>query len=205
MITKLSDMISGYWSSHEIICASDKENYSFGLQLMFSSSINITIVILISLVLKEPLSWLIYMAAFVPLRMTAGGYHAKSHFSCISIFCTTYFLLMMIEKSVSISHVGNLAAVIAIISWIAVLLVSPVPATNKPLTPVQTQRGYMLSVFLVTLFLLSALLLKFDIISYHAGILQFYLGELAAIISLIIAKITIATAKLSENSVRSHI
>lgn len=194
MIHKLSASIASRWVERGIVQAEDVENYIFGLQLVLSGLINFAVPIGLSICLGVPAAWIPFMLSFVLLRMTAGGVHAKTQWQCILIFCSVYgvslFLARQLENSVQ--FMGLLS--IAIFCMVVVLLISPVPATNKPLTAHQSKRNRTISVFLAGAFLLPAFFMKKASFSYTFYVVQFYLGELSAVLSLIWAKVQGRTA-----------
>ncbi|MDF2484207.1 MAG: Accessory regulator [Herbinix sp.] len=68
-----------------------RDIYAYGLEVAISSLVNIIITVAIAMIFGIELKVIAYMAAFVPLRITCGGKHAKSHLQCTSLF-----MLMML-------------------------------------------------------------------------------------------------------------
>lgn len=55
-------------------------------------------VLFISIICAKPLEGIIYLIFYCSLRTYAGGYHAKSHKSCILTFLGTYSLVTVILR-----------------------------------------------------------------------------------------------------------
>ena len=86
----------------------------------------------VSLVLHEPTAWIIFLIAFIPERVVAGGYHEKTAFRCHILAALLFFMLLVCFKlwkfSVFFSFITSFILLIVIL-WIA-----PVEAPNKPLS-----------------------------------------------------------------------
>lgn len=82
MIHRWSESIAGRLASAGII-QDKKAVYAYGLELLFSSLFSTGAIILISMLARRPFHWLFFSAGFIPLRLTAGGYHASSHMKCV--------------------------------------------------------------------------------------------------------------------------
>ena len=199
MINKMASYIAHRWVLSHLIQADDEENYFYGVQLLLSSLFNFVIIICISIALKMPWAWIPFMMAFVPLRLTAGGFHAKTHMVCITSFALVYFASLLLLSKVSEESRENLAVIIATLTLVAVYVFSPVEAANKPLEPTQAKKYRQYSIALAALFLIPATLTKAHILPFSASFIYFYAGEMGSALSLLAAKLTHSHFLTSRN------
>lgn len=189
MIVNIAAHIVRRWVSSGVISKEDEENYYYGLQLLLSSLFNLAIIIGLSIFFRAPLAWIPFMLSFVPLRLTAGGFHAKTHWACIGSFCTVYACLLLLSIKLPYAAYGIGSTVVACGSLGIVCYLSPVAASNKPLTMVQVSKFRRYSILITIIFMIPAALLQIGIPPHHFYI-HFYAGELSGSLSLVIAKIT---------------
>lgn len=65
-----------------IIEAEEADLYAYGLEITILYTISITISAFISILMHGTFIYLIFLAAFLPLRRSAGGFHFDSSFVC---------------------------------------------------------------------------------------------------------------------------
>lgn len=189
MLSKMALQLSGALAGRGIIDSEDIVVYSYGLELMLSTAVNILLVIIISLLLHQPLSWLFFLLPFIPLRITAGGYHAKTHLGCCLTFAGAYLILLL----TGILTAGLVSPFILLgvsaACFVIVLLLSPVPSSNKPLDDQQKRQNRRRSLILSAAYILVT---SVSLIA-GAGLMMlftiFVLGQFGAAISLIVAKL----------------
>lgn len=189
MYQYLAKRLSGGFANKGIISREDIDVYTYGFELMISTAANILIVIAVSIVFSFPLAWLFFLTAFIPLRVTAGGLHAKTHLGCGLIFSIAYGLFMLTALFFGAFFTPLVLVVISAACMITVILLSPVPSTNKPLEAGQAEVNRKRSL------VIAAAGLVITALSFIAGpelrmIFAFFvLGQFGAALSLIIAKI----------------
>ena len=188
MIVNIATYIAHMWVSSGVISEEDEANYYYGLQLLLSSLFNLAIIIGVSIFFRAPLAWIPFMLSFVPLRLTAGGFHAKTHWACIGSFCTVYTSLLLLSLMIPDAAYGMCAVAVACVSLSIVFCLSPVAAINKPLTAFQVAKYRRYSVLLTFLFLIPAVLLQIGILPKHHFYIYFYAGEISSALSLVVAK-----------------
>lgn len=147
MIKSVANAISIYWANSGIIKPEDTDSYIFGLELFLSTTINLFILFAISYCFGSPLLPIPYLATFIPLRLSAGGYHSKRHLSCISLN-TFFYSISIIVSKVIVSLFDTLFVVVSCTSSICVFIFSPVQAKNKPLTSSEKIRNRHISLIL---------------------------------------------------------
>lgn len=109
-----------------------KENIViYGIEAILSSMIGVLLLLIISLVFRRALLWLPFMAGFVPLRISGGGYHARTHTRCYALIASTFLVALLCSLYYDIRFVPDI--VVTMISCALIFRLAPVAAPNKPL------------------------------------------------------------------------
>lgn len=154
MLLKISHMIVSAWSRENIISKGSEDAYIYGVQLLLSTVINIFCIALISAILDRPFAWIPFLVGFIPLRITSGGFHAKTPLTCSLFFCGSFFMCSILYKKLSGDGILLSILISSITTLILVYLFSPVPARNKPLSDTEKKRNRSLSLATATSLLL---------------------------------------------------
>lgn len=101
MTRKISEMLTNTLMLSGAVSHEKQEVIIFGLELLISSIIGILIIIAISIIAGVPLLWIAFLLSFIPLRTTAGGYHALTHTGCNITFAITYIICVVLYYIVS--------------------------------------------------------------------------------------------------------
>lgn len=189
MIRKSALLVSGVMARRGIIDSGDIDVYAYGFELMISTGLNILIVIAISVLFSMPLAWCFFLLPFIPLRLTAGGYHAGSHLACGITFTVAYAILLLPAVFLPSVLTPPVLLGISAVNLLLVLLLSPLPASSKPLEGAQKDANRKRSIAIAGASLLVTAA------SFLAGprflwmFAVFALGQAGAAISLITARI----------------
>lgn len=158
----------------------------FGLELIFTYLFGTSILVIISILYRQPIAWLLFILGFAPLRTTAGGFHANSHLSCFIISACLFILSL--ATSFLISWIRGIPLTIALITLILVYCWSPVEAKNKKLNNDQISKNRRKS--LIISIANTVLALVFCVVNVDSALINLYfMGIAMAAASLIIAKI----------------
>ena len=84
MLKKLSDNIAEYFVANGAD-ASMKEVYAYGIECTLSTLLVLALQIAAGFILGKPLYMAVFILAWLPLRMLAGGAHANTHAVCTLI------------------------------------------------------------------------------------------------------------------------
>ena len=159
---------------------------AFGLELIFTYLFGTAILMVISVLCRQPLAWLVFLLGFAPLRTTAGGFHAKTQLSCFVVSSAIFLLSMII--SFFLSWTTTVYLLVSTLTLILVLLVSPVEAINKKLTKEQRSKNRTRSLIISVVNIVITLL--FCVMNVVSALINLYFAGVAmAAASLIIAKI----------------
>ncbi len=161
----------------------------YGLELIVSTIIGFSSLALIAFIFNRGYTWVVFLSSFIPLRCTAGGYHANSHFCCYIIFDATYFIAIIIEKAFRVHEI--IYILLVVFSLFNFYLFSPIVSPNKPLPKLQIRKNRIISICTTLVFLILLIILyvndMFNTLAHY-----FCFGILAASVSLIAAKIKYA-------------
>lgn len=188
MLYRISQRIVCVWQSEHIIPIESSEAYVYGVQLLLSTLLNIICIAIISGLAALPFAWIPFLAGFIPLRITAGGFHAKTPLRCFFSFCGSYFIFIAIALRLPESGMQLAILVNSIVTVLAVYLCSPIPAANKPLSDEEIPQKRMLSI------VVASVLLLFSLSSIKLNTALFFTlcmtsGELVAAVFLVIGKV----------------
>ena len=189
MIHEASVALVRAWARNGIIDSADTEAYQYGLELFLSTAVNLAVMICLSAAVGHPWYFAPYLAAFIPLRLTAGGYHAKHHWGCILFNAVTYFAGLFIEDSLQAETIEQLCIIESRASLVTLAFLAPASAPNKPLTAEEKKRNRW--VFLS----ISVLLLALCQLLYRVQMLRFgwcqqlFFGQLMASVYLVLGKL----------------
>lgn len=193
MIHKLSASIANRWVERGIVQSENVENYIFGLQLVLSGLINFAVPIGLSICLGVPAAWIPFMLSFVLLRMTAGGVHAKTQWR---VSC---FLQCVWSIIISCTAAGKLCAVYGATEHCNILYgcgaVDFTGTGNQQAANCASKQAkpnnQRFSCWCIST---TGFFYEKGLFSYTFYVVQFYLGELSAVLSLIWAKVQGRTA-----------
>lgn len=189
MIKKAAAGYVGWLCANGIVAPEKNKIYAYGMELVLSGLVNVLSVLLISILIFHPADGLLFLVAFIPLRTTAGGYHANSHLSCNIVFLSTFVALECLGHLLLKYGSVILYLAIAVISLVTLLILSPSEAKNKPLTPEQRRRNRRRSLILGGLNLAIGIFLIWVLQVPASWCTSYYLGVIAASIAMWAAQI----------------
>lgn len=173
--------------------------FAYGLELLYSSLAGVLALIIISAVGKELFLWVPYLAGFVPLRLSGGGYHAKTHFHCVFEFSLLYSLVLLIVRACILPMI--VLPIVCAVTLVIILIFSPVAAPNKPLKECQHRTSRQNSITLGIGNLIGCILL-FSLFTFqNQWINMYFAGSSMAGFSMLLAVINKrGRRKLDENN-----
>lgn len=160
MINKVSTHILKFISRHTEIPMEMVDVYRYGIEITFSSIINIVLIITCSLIVKNIWAGIVYLFVFIFLRTFSGGYHATTYFRCnltfVISFVVTYFtfgVLVFYKSPIPIYEA------ISLLHLIPFVLFSPVPNKHKQLLDKQKRIFHRLSLIIASVLSLVGIIL----------------------------------------------
>ncbi|MBP3617205.1 MAG: accessory gene regulator B family protein [Lachnospiraceae bacterium] len=135
MFEVLSERITGWLLTNEAISREDKEIYRYGIQQGMIALLNLGTTMVIGMVFGKLLESLLFMAAYIPLRSFAGGYHAKTAVRCY------FFSIVMISAVLWVMRYVMCSSLVCVcltaVSGSMIWFLVPVEDRNKPLDDVE--------------------------------------------------------------------
>lgn len=190
MIERLAKNLTEKFISNKIIKPDEREVYNYCFETTIVMGISYTILLILAIVFKEPLSSLIFLLSFLVFRKTCGGYHANSYIACGIMSLISYLLVILVIKKIDI--IFNISFILLIIGLVIILMFSPIENANKPFTEKQYKRFKVISkalaailIFVFTIFVLCG---KHDLL-VNKYFFSFCYGIDLAAFALLISKI----------------
>lgn len=134
MLSKLAKKMTSFFISRNLIEESRKEVYDYSFEVLLSTLLNGLSLFIIALFSNTFLYSILYVFAFILMRGSAGGYHAKTHFGCLILLLATYIVFLLLIKFISGTILFYLTIIFSVFSLISVFLFAPVENINNPLT-----------------------------------------------------------------------
>ena len=78
MLHKQAKKLAYFLTQQNIIETGNENIYAYGLELILSGSIGISLVIISSVILGYPSLFIPFLLGYISYRVNAGGFHAKS-------------------------------------------------------------------------------------------------------------------------------
>lgn len=185
MFRQISSATAKRMVSNHIICENQIAIYTYGLELVFSSSAGIIALVLVSFLGGKPFWWLPYLVGFIPIRLTGGGYHAESHRDCIALF-TVFYAINLLNFGFFIITKGTWV-IICTLNVLILFFFSPVEAKNKPLHVVKRKKNRKRSLLLGMINLSVAVGLSFLQNSIPSWLTLYFAGSTMAGVSIMLS------------------
>ncbi len=146
MIKDISNGVSRRFVEKGILDEENKEICSYGLEIFISTMISVCMVLFISIICFKLLEGIIYLIFYCSLRTYAGGYHAKSHRSCILTFLGMYSLVTVILHFY-IYDFQNAIFLIMFFCNLVVILCNTVDTVINPFSDSSKKKMHRISIF----------------------------------------------------------
>lgn len=130
-LAKLSRRIGNNLVRSDVVKAEDAEIYIYGINQILVSVLNVSTALIIGLIFGVFFEIAVFLAAYIPLRSFAGGFHAKT-----PLRCYIFSVIMLIVVSIGFKYFHLTAWVYCAIlaaAFVIILVLSPVEDKNKPL------------------------------------------------------------------------
>ena len=164
MFTRFSDMVTNLFIKSSVIQEEDKDLYQYGVEQICNIIQNILTTAIIGALYSMIPEILIFMFAYIPLRIYAGGFHAKTPFRCY--LCSVVITVIALSVMKFIEFPYFICIIIVAASSTVILKAAPIEDKNKPLDSVEKtvfRKRTVLIWLTETILLLIFLILKFDL------------------------------------------
>lgn len=161
VIEKLALKTAVFFSNNRIIDSDDVEACAFGLEILFSTVINFAVVLAVAVLTREFLAFAVFFASFIPFRLNAGGFHAKTHTGCTAVLVAALLLYIAALRFMPATAKTISAAISLIISIIIIFKFAPVEHPNNPLSNKSRHKLRKRSIILLCIWSALCILLFF--------------------------------------------
>ena len=148
MIKNISNSVSRKFAEKGILEKNNVEICSYGLEIFISTMISVCTVLFISTIFTKSLEGIIYVLFYCSLRTYAGGYHAKSHKSCILTFLGVYAVVTVILHYY-INYFQNANFLILVFCNSVVIFFGTVDTIINPFTDYHKKKMHQISIFIM--------------------------------------------------------
>ncbi len=158
LLAKLSQKIGDNLVRSNVIEAEDAEIYIYGINQILVSVLNVLSALIIGLILGTFFEVVVFMAAYIPLRIFSGGYHAKT-----PLRCYIFSVIMLIIVSLGMKYLymaGWVYYIILAAAALMILVLSPVEDKNKPLDDLEYKVYKRRAIIIAAIELVISILLK---------------------------------------------
>ncbi len=158
---RLAERTACFFVENKIIKVEDESVYFYGMELLLSTIFNFILALTVSLLTRSFIPCFINLAAFLTIRVNAGGYHADTHLGCMVILAVVLLIFIVVEKNLPISSMMICSPIMIILSDIIIIGLSPVEHPNKPLNDVKKKKLKIKSIVWAVLWTLFGLIFLF--------------------------------------------
>lgn len=158
VLERLSRKVGSDLVQSNVVKEEDAEIYIYGINQILTSVLNVSSALIIGLILGTFFEVAVFMAAYIPLRIFAGGYHAKT-----PLRCYIFSVIMLIIVSLGIKYLSLAEWVyysILAAAALVVLVLSPVEDRNKPLDEIEHKVYKRRAIFIAAAEFIIGLALK---------------------------------------------
>ena len=183
----MTDKLLNHMIKRNIINEEDVEIYRFGLEALKLKMFHYVSYLLIAIFCDGVAEFLLFFIAFVLLRKSAGGYHAKTKGGCYVLSCLTVILAIAIMKNITMENTTLVVGVLLlIIADIVIFRLAPLGNRNRELEYEEEKYFRKKTILLLILENISVLLLIWVNKEQHA--LSFVLAIVCQAILLLLQK-----------------
>lgn len=157
-LARLSGKIGNNLIQSSVIKEEDAEIYIYGINQILVSVLNVSSALIIGLIFGMFFEIAVFMAAYIPLRSFAGGYHAKTPLRC---YVFSVIMLIVVSIGLKYLHIAEwIYYAVLVAATLVVLVLSPVEDRNKPLDDIEHKIYKRRTVLIAAVEFTLALLLK---------------------------------------------
>lgn len=149
MLKNFADDFVLFLIHKKIIQGEQRELYAYGTEVILLNLFNVIIALSIALISKTWIHFFVFLLCFVPLRITCGGYHAKTSEVCLIISTIIYIITTIFYMMIDKVHIWSF--IILIICVLMIIVFSPVENENNELSPKSRKKNKSISIILISL------------------------------------------------------
>lgn len=132
---KMAKRLTDWLITKEAVSIDEKELYEFGIFHLLLNIIDTVSILLLAVLFHEVMPTVFYIICFCTLRKYAGGYHAKTVFTCYLLTLTAALGMLVLLRQ--FDFIAPVQFAIWFISGMIILLFSPIQNVNKILDDIE--------------------------------------------------------------------
>lgn len=160
MLNKIAVILSKHLLSHNTITEELFEIYVYGFELLISSLMSTSIVLIVGMLLRRIPETIIFLITFVLLRSFTGGYHANSYLLCTLVTFLSYGFVLFLSEFIKVSI--NAYIILALAGLVLLLKMAPVEHPNKKLSFAKKRRFKIISIIIFAVIIIVGIYIKIN-------------------------------------------
>ncbi len=159
----ISDNIATELGSQGIIQKEDVDKCKYGLEVMLSSLLEILSILIFSVFIGNFFETVLLFAAFIPLRIYAGGYHANTKLKCYLVSVMVYVMFTIITNTLFRELYLLISVICTVFSLTMVFASAPIVHHNKSVNDIERKyyRKFSIIIALTETTIILALTISF--------------------------------------------
>lgn len=170
-----------------IIAKKDTAVYCYGLEALYSSLLELLTILFLSLFVGNFGQTVLFFAAFIPLRVYAGGYHAKTRLRCYLLSLAVYGAFSMMLLITPVALLLPFAWVGSMLSLFIVWLLAPVAHQNHKIS-LKSRKMYRKTALMICTTEVFIIVLGQSLLQNNTFIFAMLLALLAESFFMVVAK-----------------
>ena len=134
MIARLSRRLTSFFVVRGIVPENEMDVYVYGFEILMSTLQNFIALAILSVLIGKVIETVFFLLGFIPLRLIAGGYHAKNHFRCFLILMLVYSAFILLIFIIPVEYATRSIILSYSITAILVFIIAPSEDANKPMS-----------------------------------------------------------------------
>lgn len=166
MLAELSKSIVGRQIKKDRIKEEDRALYEYAYELLLNQTINILIAVLTAVLFRDPVTVLLFLVSYMPLRSYCGGYHADTNMGCTIVSTLLIIMVCCVMNYVKSGWILSYYPIAFAVSAAVIIWCAPVADMHKPLDGAETACYRKRSRIVCGIEILFAMVLYFAKIRY---------------------------------------
>ncbi len=188
MIVEQAQKLTDHLCRQQIIKEEEKSIYYFCFEVMISTVYFWLIALALAVLSGQIVESALYLAAFTLMRSAAGGYHAASHWRCLTMSAVSMVIFFAVELMVPESWLVIVMPVLGLYTVYLIGRFAPIDHPNNPFTAEERQRNRRKSLLYLGLMSVCLVLLWAVGKTHLAFCLLLGLAQAAAALNIAILK-----------------
>lgn len=132
MLGRLSARIVSWQIDRGTLMPEEEAVYRYAYELLLNQAINLILAGLVAYLFRAPVTVLLFLFSYIPLRSYSGGYHADTNLGC-TILSTLMLGMVCYSAQIVGNGILDWHPVLYLVSGIIICSLAPVQDHNKPL------------------------------------------------------------------------